>query len=162
MTFPGLVESKINTIKNLDGFPDCTNVKKYFDELNSLRKLCNIDTDFDDLYRNYYDASHKKHLDNIYSSAYKVYSWAQEIMNKERLISVFPDENRALYSKSLIYLANLRDLNSFMREIDDNKFYTFKNLVRDYFNNLRIFCEHYCLLSSEASRFTKIQSSCDG
>lgn len=161
MTFPSLVESKINIIKNLEGFPECSDSKTYFDELNSLRKLCNIDTDFDDLFKNY-DASYKKHLDKIYSSAYRVDSLAQEIMYEECVISVFPSENRALYAKSIIYLTSLGKLNSFIGEIEANRFYAFKNLVRDCFNNLRVFCEHYCMLSSEANKFTIIQSICEG
>ncbi|NGX32436.1 MAG: hypothetical protein K1060chlam4_00482 [Candidatus Anoxychlamydiales bacterium] len=156
MTFPSLVESKINTIKNLDGFPDCTDKKRYFDELNSLRKLCYIDTDRDEIYQRL-DESHKIHLDKIYSSAYRVHLFAQEVMEEKILISFFPKENQALYSKSLIYLVNLRDLNSFIGDIDDSKFYTFKNLVRDCFNTLRVFCEYYCLLKTEENKFTKIQ-----
>ncbi|NGX49471.1 MAG: hypothetical protein K940chlam5_01069 [Candidatus Anoxychlamydiales bacterium] len=161
MTFPSSIKSKISTIKNLDGFPDCRDSKTYFDELNSLRKLCNIDTDFDGLYRNY-DTSYKKHLDKIYSSAYRVHLFAQNVYQKTISFCSLPKENQALYSKSLIYLVNLRKLNSFMGDIDDSKFYTFKNLVRDCFNSLRVFCEHYCMLQAEENKLTKIQSICEG
>ena len=88
--------------------------------------------------------------------------FVQEVMEEKILISFFPKENQALHANSLIYLVNLRDLNSFIGEIEANKFYALKNLVRHCFDNIRVFCEHYCMLSSEANKFTKIQSICEG